>query len=60
MEVINVPKPMGHNKRMVLKASSMERPVSKATTTETAMAQASSMKSTVLGGIRIGDSPDEE
>src|SRR5438132_1514693 len=59
-EVVNVPKPMGRDKRMVAKASTVECPVSKAPTMETAVARASSVKPAVPKGIRIGDSPDEE
>jgi hypothetical protein len=50
MEVVNVPKPMGRDKRLVAKAATME----------TAVAQASAVKPAVPQGIRIGDSPDEE
>jgi hypothetical protein len=60
MEVVNVPKPIGRYKRMVAKAATVEGPLCKAPTMETAVAQAASMRPTVPHSIRIGDSPNEE
>jgi hypothetical protein len=60
MEVVNVPKPMWRDKRMVAKAATVEGSMCKAATMETAVAQAASVRPTVPHGIRIGDSPNEE
>jgi len=60
MEMVNVPKPMGRDKRMVTKATTVEGPVAKATTMETAVAHAASVRPAVPHGIGIRDSPDEE
>jgi hypothetical protein len=60
MEVVNVLKPMGRDKRMVVKAATVEGHVCKTTTMETAVTQAASMRPAVPNGIRRGDSPDEE
>src|SRR5262249_22063615 len=49
-EVVNVPNPMGRDKRMVATAATVEGSVCEASTMETA----------VPHGIRIGDRPDEE
>src|SRR5216683_1668273 len=59
-EAVNVPKPMGRDKRMVAKVATLEGSVSKAPTMETAVAQAASVRPAVPNGIRRGDSPDEE
>src|SRR5438093_1314286 len=60
MEVVDVPKPMGRDKRVVAQATTVECPMSKAPTMETAVAQAASMRPVMPDGVRIGDSPDEE